>query len=145
MEVKCGGNTTNLRNGLTDEQMKLQQTLQIPANFACSVKTIEEIAGFICKDMRPYSVVENEGFRRQMKVTKLHYIMVSRKRLSEEIIPNMYRLVKENVKSKLQLAERVGITSDTWTSGAMESYECDNALHRRGVEPHLVRTTDHNS
>ena len=57
-----------------------------------------------------------------MKVTVPHYIMVSRKRLSEEVIPNMYKSVKEYVKSKLQSAERVAITSDTWTSVAMESY-----------------------
>ena len=74
---------------------------------------------FICKDMRPYSVVENDGFRQLMKVAEPHYVMVSRKRLSQEVIPNMYRSVKENVKSHLQSAERVG---DTWTSVATQSY-----------------------
>lgn len=48
--------------------------------------------------------------------------MVSWKRLSEEVIPDMYQSVKEHVKSKLQSAERVAITSDTWTSVATESY-----------------------
>ncbi|KAL2102146.1 hypothetical protein ACEWY4_001314 [Coilia grayii] len=134
LEVKYCGNTTNLRNHLLrhhpeltskpsgPQQMKLKETLQLPANSARSIKITEAIAGFVCKDMRPYSVVENEGFRHLMKVTEPHYIMVSRKRLSEEVIPNMYQSVKENVKSKLQSAERVGITSDTWTSLATESY-----------------------
>ncbi|KAM8733234.1 E3 SUMO-protein ligase ZBED1-like [Acanthopagrus schlegelii] len=134
MEIKYCGNTTNLRNHLLrhhrdltsnppgPQQMKLKETLQLPANSARSLKITEAIAGFICKDMRPYSVVENDGFRHLMKVAEPHYVMVSRKSLSEEVIPNIYQSVKENVKTKLQSAERVGITSDTWTSLATESY-----------------------
>ncbi|XP_054592246.2 E3 SUMO-protein ligase ZBED1-like [Nothobranchius furzeri] len=135
MEVKYCGNTTNLNNHILRhhqdlackpstglQQMKIKESLQLPANSTRSHKITEAIAGFICKDMRPYSVVENEGFKRLMKVAEPQYVMVSRKRLSEEVIPNMYQSVKENVKSKLQSAERVGITTDTWTSVATESY-----------------------
>lgn len=88
--------TSKLSTG--PQQMKLEQTLQLPANSARSVW--------------PYSVVENEGFRQLMKVTEPHYVTVSQKRLSEEVIPNMYQSVKEHVKSKLQSAERVAITKD---------------------------------
>ncbi|XP_056116473.1 E3 SUMO-protein ligase ZBED1-like [Rhinichthys klamathensis goyatoka] len=135
MEVKYCGNTTNLRNHMMrhhqdilskpatgPQQMTLKQTLQLPTNSARSVKITEAIAGFICKDMRPYSVVENVGFRRLMKVMEPNYVIVSRKRLSEEVIPNMYQTVKDGVMCKLKTAERVGITSDTWTSVATESY-----------------------
>lgn len=135
MEVKYCGNTTNLRNHMMrhhqdiiskpatgPQQMTLKQTLQLPTNSARSVKITEAIAGFICKDMRPYSVVENVGFRRLMKVMEPNYVIVSRKRLSEEVIPNMYQTVKDGVMCKLKTAERVGITSVTWTSVATESY-----------------------
>nr|XP_055034732.1 E3 SUMO-protein ligase ZBED1-like isoform X2 [Misgurnus anguillicaudatus] len=137
MEVKYCGNTTNLRNHMMrhhqdiiskpatgPQQMTLKQTLQLPlpTNSARSVKITEAIAGFICKDMRPYCVVENVGFRRLMKVMEPNYVIVSRKRLSEEVIPNMYQTVKDGVMCKLKTAERVGITSDTWTSVATESY-----------------------
>lgn len=57
-----------------------------------------------------------------MKVVAPQYGMVSRKRLSEEVIPNMYQTVRQTVKDKIQVAERVGVTSDTWTSVATESY-----------------------
>lgn len=83
MEVKYCGNTTNLRNHMLRhhqdlmsklstglQEMKLKQTLPLPHNSARSVKITEVIAGFVCKDMRPYSVVENEGFRRLMRVTE---------------------------------------------------------------------------
>ncbi|XP_048020934.1 E3 SUMO-protein ligase ZBED1-like [Megalobrama amblycephala] len=135
MEVKYCGNTTNLRNHMMrhhqdiiskpatgPQQMTLKQTLQLPTNSERSVKITEAIAGFICKDMRPYSVVENVGFRRLMKVMEPNYVIVSRKHLSEEVIPNMYQTVKDGVVCKLKTAERVGITSDTWTSVATESY-----------------------
>lgn len=95
MEVKYCGNTTNLRNHLMrhhpdlmsnskpstgPQQVKLKETLQLPANSARSCKITEVIAGFVCNDIRPHSVVENEGFRRLLKVTEPHYVMVSRKR-----------------------------------------------------------------
>ena len=72
--------------------------------------------------MRPYSVVENDGFRQLMKVAEPHYQMVSRKRISEDVIPNIYQSVREKVKTHIQSAERVGVTTDTWTSVATESY-----------------------
>lgn len=133
-EVKYCGNTTNLRNHMQrhhgdivsqptgPQQKKLKEALQLPANSARANRVTEAIAGYICSAMVPYSVVENPGFRRLIKVCEPHYDMVSRKRMTEQVIPNMYSVVKETVKSKLQSAERLGITSDTWTSVATQSY-----------------------
>nr|XP_054594610.1 E3 SUMO-protein ligase ZBED1-like isoform X2 [Nothobranchius furzeri] len=83
MEVKYCGNTTNLNNRILRhhqdlackpsaglQQMKFKESLQLPANSTRSHKKTEVIAGFICKNMRPYSVVENEGFKRLMKVVE---------------------------------------------------------------------------
>ena len=104
------------------QQKKLKEALQLPASSPRANKIIEAIAGFICSAMVPYSVVENPGFRRLIKVCEPHYVVVTRKRMAEQVIPNMYDVVKEGVKSKLQSAERLGITSDTWTSVATQSY-----------------------
>lgn len=90
IEVKYFGNTTNLNKhlqrhhpgikpstGQTGQQMKLKESLTLPANSARSHSITMAIAEFVCKDMRPYSVVENEGFRRLMNVVEPHYAMVS--------------------------------------------------------------------
>ncbi|XP_035988251.1 zinc finger BED domain-containing protein 1-like isoform X1 [Fundulus heteroclitus] len=48
--------------------------------------------------------------------------MVQRKHLTETVIPMMYTRVKDDIQMKMQLAERVGITCDTWTSLSTQSY-----------------------
>ncbi|MEQ2236406.1 hypothetical protein ILYODFUR_012467 [Ilyodon furcidens] len=69
VEVKHCGNPNNLRNDMLrhhqehveavlQQQMKLQQTLQLPANSARSQKRTETTAAFICKDMRPIQLLK---------------------------------------------------------------------------------------
>ncbi len=158
LEVKYCGNTTNLRNHMSrhhhpnvtnepsgPQQRKLKESLQLPTNSTRAKKITEAIATFVCKDMRPYSVVENVGFKRLMKVTEPHYVMVSRKHLSETVIPNMYASVKETIKGKLQSAQRVGITSDTWTSVATVSFMTVTAHHidnEWNLLSHVLQTTE---
>ncbi|XP_036968503.1 E3 SUMO-protein ligase ZBED1-like [Acanthopagrus latus] len=48
--------------------------------------------------------------------------MVQRKHLTETVIPMMYTCVKDDILTKMQSAERVAITCDTWTSLSTQSY-----------------------
>ncbi|KAM8728456.1 E3 SUMO-protein ligase ZBED1-like [Acanthopagrus schlegelii] len=137
-EVSYCRNTTNLRNHLTRyhtmltlasdnkpsgaKQKKLRESLKLPADSPRAIKITEAIATFVCKDLRPYSVVENEGFRRLLQVLEPHYVMVQRKHLTETVIPMMYTCVKDDILTKMQSAERVAITCDTWTSLSTQSY-----------------------
>ena len=45
---------------------------------------------FIGKDLRPYSVVENSGFKNLIKVLKPKYGIPSRPHFSEKVIPELY-------------------------------------------------------
>nr|XP_033467746.1 zinc finger BED domain-containing protein 1-like [Epinephelus lanceolatus] len=47
--------------------------------------------------------------------------MVQRKHLTETVIPMMYTRVKDDILTKMQSAERVAITCDTWTSLSTQS------------------------
>ncbi|XP_039520337.1 E3 SUMO-protein ligase ZBED1-like [Pimephales promelas] len=72
--------------------------------------------------MRPYSVVENEGFRHLLHTLEPKYSIPSRQHFSESCIPKLYRQVKEKIQHTLTDAERVAITTDGWTSCTTEGY-----------------------
>ena len=84
VEVKYCGNTTNLRNHLmrhhpeTDpNQTQLEKAFvcKLPANSPRPQKITEAVATFICRDIRPYSVVENYSFCGLMKTLESRYVI----------------------------------------------------------------------
>ncbi|XP_038133614.1 E3 SUMO-protein ligase ZBED1-like [Cyprinodon tularosa] len=85
-------------------------------------KITESITKFICQDLRPYSVVENRGFKKMISTLEPRYIIPSRKQFTEVLVPRMYDEVKLQVKKSLDSAECVALTCDGWTSRATESY-----------------------
>ncbi|XP_076742690.1 E3 SUMO-protein ligase ZBED1-like [Maylandia zebra] len=137
MEVKHCGNTTNLRNHLTrhhpdiplaktadTKQRSLEKAfaMKLASTSPRAQKITQSVATFICKDIRPYSVVENDGFQNLINTLEPRYVLPSRKHLSEVVIPNMYEKVKHDVTASLKSAERVAITCDSWTSRATDNY-----------------------
>ncbi|XP_058249716.1 E3 SUMO-protein ligase ZBED1-like [Hemibagrus wyckioides] len=96
------------------------QTLPENSNRAKSITA--SIARFICKDMRPYSVVENTGFREMINILEPRYKIPSRQFFSEKYIPELYQSTKEELQLKLSQCTRVAFTTDSWTSCLTESY-----------------------
>ena len=94
--VKFSGNTTNLRSHVARHHDNValqanvkrvdpaQQTIQevnfskLPATSTRATKITQSVLSFICKDMRPLSVVENEGFRNMMTTLEPRYTIPSR-------------------------------------------------------------------
>lgn len=145
--VKYSGNTTNLRAHLkrhhpnkvmlTEEDPKKlrprdpqQTTLDIdggcshkfPSASPRSQKITESIAYFICQDLRPYSVVENAGFRRMVNAMEPRYPIPTREHLTKVCIPRLYAQTRAHVKASLGSAERVALTCGGWTSRTTEAY-----------------------
>ncbi|XP_045074059.1 E3 SUMO-protein ligase ZBED1-like [Coregonus clupeaformis] len=87
------------------------------------------IAKFICKDMRPYSVVENPGFREMIQTLEPRYTIPSRPHFSKKVIPALYESTKNDVKLSLSKAERVAITTDGWTSCSNQGYVTITSHH----------------
>ncbi|XP_060077513.1 E3 SUMO-protein ligase ZBED1-like [Ylistrum balloti] len=82
----------------------------------------KSIAEFFVQDLRPFSVVENIGFRRMINTLEPQYTIPSRQHFTDKIIPEMYDKVKSELLGDLEKAEAVSVTSDGWTSRATESY-----------------------
>ncbi len=142
-QLKHCGNTTNLsahlkrkhgidESTLADEKPPLSRSSspfmtnffaqKLAHNSKRAMSITSAIAFFICKDMRPYSVVENKGFRHLLHTLEPKDSIPSRQHFSESCIPKLYRQVKDNIQHRLTDAERVAITTDGWTSCTTEAY-----------------------
>lgn len=135
--VKYCGNTTNLRAHLARHHAEVlaekhpkkrietnQTTLDnlLPSNSPRAQRITEAMVHFICKDLRPYSVVDNVGFRWMLHNLEPRYRIPQRVHITETAVPKMYQEVKTAVKASLDTAQRVALTCDGWTSRATESY-----------------------
>ncbi|XP_077386781.1 E3 SUMO-protein ligase ZBED1-like [Festucalex cinctus] len=87
------------------------------------------IAYFICKDMQPYSVVENEGFRQLVHVLEPRYKIPDRSVFTDKHISDLYNKVRSEIVVSLNSAQRVALTVDGWTSCATDSYITVTAHH----------------
>lgn len=136
LEVKHSGNTTNLCNHLSRHhadtisakpaanQTALEKAfgVKFPSNSQRALSITEGVGIFISKDLSPYSVVENAGFRLLVKRLEPRYVLPSRKHLSETVIPQMYAKSKDTLAHSLRSADRVALTCDCWTSRNTVSY-----------------------
>lgn len=86
------------------------------------------MAQFIVKDLRPYSVVQNSGFKNLIQVLEPKYTIPSRQHFSEKVIPEIYTKVSAELKKELK-GNYVAITTDGWTSRATESYVTITSSH----------------
>ena len=94
----------------------------LATNSARSKAITEAIAFFICKDIQPYSVVENEGFQYLLHILEPRYHIPNRKLFTDKEIPLLYEKVRHEIAKSLSNAKRVAITVDGWTSRATDSY-----------------------
>lgn len=82
----------------------------------------QKLAMMIAKNFQPLSLVEDEGFRDFVKALNPRYEIISRKTLTNSVLPECYEMAKKNLKNLLEKAHAVSLTIDGWTSNANESY-----------------------
>lgn len=106
------GNTTNVTAHLARHHPELmtqrrpaakQQTLKsalfkLPSSSEKAKRITKSIADFICKDLQPFSVVDNMGFRNMLHTLEPRYVIPSRKYFSGTAVPQIYMEVKEKEK-----------------------------------------------
>ena len=92
-----------------------------PASSDRAKAITKSIGVFIAADMRPYSVVENKGFKNMIKVLEPRYEIPSRTHFTTKIVPALYEEQKKIIVDELSKASSVALTTDGWTSRATES------------------------
>lgn len=85
-------------------------------------KITEAIGIYIASSMRPYSTVEEVGFRYLLHVLEPRYTPPSRKSVRESVVPALYNRTRGIVEQELKAAHSVALTTDSWTSRATESF-----------------------
>lgn len=80
------------------------------------------IAVFMAKDMRPFSVVENDGFKQMVKTLEPLYSIPGLTYFAEKVVPALYMETKEKVMMLLKELDSTSITTDGWTLRAAQSY-----------------------
>lgn len=116
---------------------------KFPARSQKAQKITQAVLGFICKDLRPLSVVENAGFRQLLNECEPRYQIPTRKWITETGVPDLYADVKKKVTDTITSANRVGITTDAWTSRATESYvtvTCHHISPEWEMVSHVLQT-----
>ena len=100
-------------------QLSLQQTFTrstpLQKDGAKAQAITHAIGMMVAVDLRPYSIVENEGFRELLKILEPRYSIISRKELTNNVIPELFSDLKEKIKKSLESSEsRVNFTTDMW-------------------------------
>ncbi|KAL0973170.1 hypothetical protein UPYG_G00199880 [Umbra pygmaea] len=75
----------------------------------------------VVKDLQPFTIVEDEGFRAFVKKLDPSYVLPSRKVL-KAMVSERYDKAKEQTMEDLQKAEFVSLTADMWSSINMDGY-----------------------
>jgi len=88
---------------------------------------------FICKDYRPFAVVEGEGFKRLIKKLAPSYKIPSVTTF-KNTLDNKYKVTKGILQSCLLAAPHVSITFDAWT-------ETKNEKSFLGLTVHYLKGT----
>ncbi|XP_034565509.1 zinc finger BED domain-containing protein 1-like [Notolabrus celidotus] len=82
----------------------------------------ESILNMIVKDMRPLSMVEDDGFKHMIQTFHPSYILPSRTYFTK-LMEGKYGATVGNMKDTLKLTKnKIALTADAWTSVATEAY-----------------------
>jgi len=76
----------------------------------------------IAKDIQPFSIVDDEGFRNFLKVLDPRYTLPSRTTLQNVQMQNIYPEMTVKLQTILVKVDQCAITMDCWTSKANTGY-----------------------
>lgn len=106
-------------------QLRLHDMLKckLSHNNPRALAITKAVGQFMAKDLRPYSVVENLGFKNLVHELEPRYALPGRTHFANAVIPRLYDETKSEVVQSLSKASLISLTTDGWTSRATESYE----------------------
>ena len=146
---KFSGTTSNLKNHLklkhvlpkdlppiaeTDQSPSTSRAIVLPesqpriaASFnqlgsARKKKLDNLLLGLVTKDMQPFTIVEDKGFREFVQGLDPRYQLPSRKYISSSLLPSKYEETKSKLVHLLKQVDDIAITTDSWTSKQTLSY-----------------------
>ena len=116
----CQNQTAGSSQITIEQTLELKKIWDINSNQAKAIH--HAIGEMIAVDSQPFSIVEDLGFQRLMKLTKPSYELPSRKYFTNTIIPEMYDKVMMKINTKITNASHISFTTDIWTNNADTSF-----------------------
>ena len=113
---------TNPRPRVRGAQSSLTHFVTRPMDPLRQKRVDDLLARMVARDLQPYTVVEDIGFRDFVKELNPNYVLPSRKTLSTRIVPDLFNRTYEIVQNSVDKAESVCLTTDCWTSRTTDSY-----------------------
>lgn len=110
------------------KQMRIEDTYHWPSHHPKAKILTRNIAEWLADSMLPYSVVENEHFRKLIRSAQPLYSVPSRTTFSRNEIPNLYGTVKRKVSDEISQAiaqskiQSVSFSCDLWTSRSDDAF-----------------------
>lgn len=114
--------TAPVKTTLSQATLTMAFRPQLPQSSTRATTITRDIGVFSSADMRPFSVVENQGFWRLIHTLGPKYTFPSCTHFTRTVILNLYGEAKSEVVQILKDAESTAITTDGWTSRGMQSY-----------------------
>lgn len=99
----------------------------------------------ICDGYQPFSLVEEEEFRKFVAMLNPSYKLPSRKTLTSSLLPTVYDELKSNVERDLAAAVGVALTCDGWTSVTNTSFYALTAHYfdkNVSIKSHLLECSE---
>lgn len=93
-----------------------------PLSISKSKAIDSQLLKMICKEYHPFSLVEDPEFRKLISLLSPGYSLPSRKTLTNSLLPQTVDKLSEELKSKLNAAIGIALTTDGWTSMNNQSF-----------------------
>ncbi|XP_070072653.1 zinc finger BED domain-containing protein 4-like [Drosophila takahashii] len=136
--LKTAGNTSNLLDHLkrihpnynvceVDNQSPrldsyMQRNVEYPSDSQQKKKLDKYVMLMIARDVQPFSMVDDDGFRDLIQNMDPKYRMPSRTYFRDIMLPKLYNELRKDLECELEGVPYVAITTDGWTSRANEAY-----------------------
>ncbi len=111
---------------LASDGTKSQPTIQpFLKSKDCSTERANKItrliAEMVVRDLRPINIVEGDGFTRLLNFLEPYYKVPSHTHITK-VCRDLYTEQKEKLKEDIEKCGHVALTSDIWTSSAVDGY-----------------------
>lgn len=95
---------------------------QRPLSITKQKEIDKQLISMITKEYHPFSIVEDKEFKKLLFLLNPSYKIPTRKTVSNSLIPSMYNQTADIVRSRLERAFAVCLTTDGWTSRTNDSF-----------------------
>uniref|UniRef100_A0A9J7ZG55 Uncharacterized protein n=1 Tax=Cyprinus carpio carpio TaxID=630221 RepID=A0A9J7ZG55_CYPCA len=126
MRADATPSTSRASSGAVPKQKSIVSSFVAITPYEKSSKRSKDITRavsyFLAKEMMPLSTVEQDGFRKLVKVLDSRYELPGRKYFSKTALPQLYEECREKLENNLRNVKYFATTSDLWSSRTSEPY-----------------------